>query len=106
MGGHNDRDLSAALEQDLPAPGFGLEVYLEQLPQAGFEIVDARDEMPAHLFSDVGAIVYHLNAIPWQLPGFSAARYRDALLRIHERIAAVGPFVAHAHRILLEARRP
>ena len=35
-----------------------------------------------------------------------AARLRGRLRELHERIEADGPFVAHATRLLVEARKP
>jgi hypothetical protein len=40
------------------------------------------------------------------VPGFTVAGYRDPLRRLHEKIRAEGPFVAHAQRVLIEARKP
>jgi hypothetical protein len=34
------------------------------------------------------------------------AGYRPQLLRLHEKIQSDGPFVAHAQRVLIEARKP
>jgi hypothetical protein len=42
----------------------------------------------------------------WTVPGFTVAGYRDRLRLLHEKIQSEGPFVAHAQRALIEARKP
>ncbi len=58
------------------------------------------------VFNDVGAVVYFLRKVLWTVPGFTVAGYRDQLRRLHRKIQAEGPFVAHAQRFLIEAGRP
>ncbi|MGH1564256.1 class I SAM-dependent methyltransferase [Mumia sp. DW29H23] len=72
---------------------------------AGLEVVDLRTERLRMEFGDVGAIVYFLRKVIWIVPGFTVDRYDAALRRLHARIAAEGPFVAHSTRTLVEARR-
>ena len=58
------------------------------------------------MFNDVGAVVYFLRKVLWTVPGFTVQAYQEPLRRMHERIQAEGPFVAHAQRFLIEARKP
>lgn len=74
--------------------------------QSGLEVVDLRTVRLRAELHDVGAIVYVLRLCVWWVPGFTVERHRDTLLRLHRRIAAEGPFVAHSSRFLIEARRP
>jgi SAM-dependent methyltransferase len=74
--------------------------------QCGLDVVDLRTVRLRAEFDDVGAIVYVLRKCVWWVPGFTVGRYRDTLRRLHERISRDGPFVAHATRFLIEARRP
>ena len=54
----------------------------------------------------MGAIVYYLKAVPWQIPDFSVEKYKDRLWRLHKSVALAGGFKAHAHRHLIVARKP
>jgi SAM-dependent methyltransferase len=76
------------------------------LEAAGLEVTDVREERPEVVFHDVGAIVYQLRAVPWQVRDFSTQRYDRELRRIHATIRATGAFRATAHRFLVAARRP
>jgi SAM-dependent methyltransferase len=73
---------------------------------AGLAVVDLREATLRAVFHDVGAVVYFLRKVIWTVPDFTPERYREPLRRLHERIQADGPFVAHARRFLIEARRP
>jgi SAM-dependent methyltransferase len=73
--------------------------------RAGLDVVDLRTATLRAEFHDVGAIVYLLRKCVWWVPGFSVERYLDTLHELHQRMTREGPFVAHASRFLLEARR-
>jgi SAM-dependent methyltransferase len=72
---------------------------------AGLVVVDLRQESLRMVFNDVGAVVYFLRKVLWTVPGFTVDGYRDRLLSLHEQIQREGPFVAHAKRFLIEARK-
>jgi hypothetical protein len=57
-------------------------------------------------FLDVGAVIYFLRKVVWTVPDFTVPRYRERLRELHRCIEADGPFVAHATRVLVEARKP
>ncbi|WP_344635725.1 class I SAM-dependent methyltransferase [Kitasatospora cystarginea] len=73
---------------------------------AGLEVLDLRFESLRTEFFDIGAVVYFLRKVIWMVPGFTVAEYRDRLAELHELIQREGPFVAHATRFLIEARKP
>ena len=67
---------------------------------------DLREERLRTVFNDVGAVVYFLRLVIWIVPGFTVEGFRDRLRELHENIQRHGPFVAHASRFLIEAKRP
>lgn len=73
---------------------------------AGMEIIDLRSERLRAEFFDVGAVIYFLRKVIWTVPDFSVDAHLDRLRQMHELIEAQGPFVAHATRVLVEARKP
>jgi len=77
-----------------------------QAGDAGLEVVDLREQALRVEFFDVAAVVYFLKKVLWTVPGFTVARYREPLRRMHEHIVANGEFVCHAQRFLIEARKP
>ncbi|WP_433306457.1 class I SAM-dependent methyltransferase [Actinoplanes sp. CA-030573] len=75
------------------------------LSAAGLTVSDVREEWPSFVFHDIGALVYQLRAVPWQVPGFTPAKYDAGLRRIDRRIRESGEFRVRSHRFLIEARR-
>lgn len=73
---------------------------------AGLVVTDLRDQALRTVFNDVGAVVYFLRKVLWTVPGFTVEAYHEQLRRMHDQIQAEGPFVAHAKRFLIEARKP
>jgi SAM-dependent methyltransferase len=78
----------------------------EEARAAGLQIVDLRMERLRAEFFDVGAMIYFLRKVVWTVPDFTVERYHERLRELHQRIEADGPFVAHATRVLVEARKP
>ncbi|MGD7708271.1 class I SAM-dependent methyltransferase [Microlunatus sp. Y2014] len=72
---------------------------------AGLTIVDVRTARLRMAIFDIGAVVHLLRKVIWWVPDFSVERYRDRLRDLHEQIEADGPFIAHASRHLIEARK-
>jgi SAM-dependent methyltransferase len=77
-----------------------------QAQAAGLEVVQMRMERLRAEFFDVGAVIYFLRKVIWTVPDFSVERYDEQLRAMHERIETDGAFVAHATRLLVEARKP
>jgi len=74
--------------------------------RAGLVTIEVRQASLRTAFGDVGAVAHFLRKVPWIVPGFTVDRYRRRLGALHEQICADGPFVAHAERFLIEARKP
>jgi len=73
---------------------------------AGLQVVDLRVERPVTEFYDIGAVVYFLRLVVWIVPGFTVAKYRQQLGRLHEQIEREGVFRTTASRFLIEAVKP
>jgi SAM-dependent methyltransferase len=73
---------------------------------AGLVVADLQEQALRVVFYDVAAVVHFLRKVPWTVPGFTVDGYRAQLARMHEHIRVRGPFVSHAQRFLIEARKP
>ncbi len=108
VGLHNLADLNQAL--GAPNGNYAekatLDATCEALVAAGLEIVDGQEEMLEHAHYDIGAFVYFLKAVPWQVPDFDVDRYDAKLRELDAAIRVDGRVVFHDHRYLVEARRP
>ncbi|MFE9959916.1 class I SAM-dependent methyltransferase [Micromonospora sp. NPDC005299] len=107
IGAGTVRELSEAVLGPLPPPASRHpEQAVAAAEAAGLTVVDLRTATLRTVFHDIGAVVWFLRKVVWTVPGFTVDRYRTELRRLHERIRAEGPFVTHAQRFLIEARRP
>lgn len=106
VGSDDLAELNAELGAPPPYPKrWTADVAVAALRDAGLEVTDVREEHPPLVFHDVGAIVYQLRAVPWQVHGFTPQRYDRALRRLDAMIRADGQFTARAHRFLVQAHR-
>lgn len=108
VGGNNQFRLNELLQENPLHPyAFWTLAYAQsELEAAGFKILRAKEEFPETCFYDVGAVVYYLKAIPWQIEGFEPGRFLARLALIDEIIRREGRLVTHQHNFLIEARKP
>jgi SAM-dependent methyltransferase len=74
-----------------------------ELEAAGFHVKEQRAESAKSRFFDVGAIVYYLKAIPWEILGFSTGRYNQELRELHKMIRSKGFFEVGTTRFFVIA---
>ena len=107
VGAGSNRELTDFMMGPQPVrPGSSARWAAGQAERVGLTVVDLREEALRTVFNDIAAVVYFLRKVLWTVPGFTVEGYRDRLRLLHEKIQAEGPFVAHAQRFLIEARKP
>jgi SAM-dependent methyltransferase len=99
-------DLLAAFDAQPEWPHVTPSHYVPQLGAAGLIIVRVEDWSGELAFTDVGAIVYYLKAIPWLVPGFTVETHLAYLLGLQDRLERGAGLVFEAKQYLIEARRP
>ena len=107
VGGLDNLELNQVLEDRLSFPftSWCLPRALSGLYEAGFQILRSYQATLRYTFLDIGAVVYYLKAIPWQVEGFSPETHHDGLALIHNIIERRGQFVCTAHRFLIVAKK-
>lgn len=68
-------------------------------------VLDAREEHPAFGFDDIAAVIFQLQKVAWQIPGFTPAAFDAALRALHRRIHDMGTLTIHSHRFLIIATK-
>jgi len=82
------------------------EHYRSALAAAGITILDTRAWEGRMAFTDVGAIVYYLKAVPWLVPDFSVEKHLAPLHDLQDRLDAGTPLSFFAGYYLIEAKKP
>src|SRR6266542_1981483 len=98
-------DLLAAFDATPQWPNATPQKYVPQLEAAGLSIVDVQDWEGRFWFTDVGAIVYYLKAVPWLVPGFSVATHLHYLLNLQERLDRGEALAFAAKKYVIEAQK-
>ncbi len=99
-------DLMAVFGAEPQWPDETLANCVTWFKEAGLTILTDEDWSGKFTFTDVGAIVYYLKAIPWIVPGFSVATHLDGLLALQARLEKEGELSFAAKKFLIEARKP
>ena len=105
VGGLNGAQINEALECPINEAyaEWNLKVALEELKDNHFKILYQKEDFPIERFYDIGALVYYLKAIPWQVPDFSIDDNLDKLYHIHHIIKEKGYFDVKKHRSIIKA---
>lgn len=112
VGDLNTDELNQLLQKKIhgtvthPNPSWNLVRVTAELKNAGFRMVEELNETYPSFFYDVGAVVYFLRHIPWEIPDFDTNRYRGPLLELHQKITQEGKLQVTTSRFYVEARKP
>ena len=82
---------------------WNLEYTSKQLVQ--FEILDGKETLIKEYFKDIGAVVFYLRIISWQIPNFKINENINKFKELHSIIQKDGQFTTHGHRFLIIARK-
>ncbi len=96
----------ALTNQSAEKSDWGLSKVVGQLDSAGFTIVERYEDVQWIRYYDIGAIAYHLKAIPWIIEGFTIKGYRERLSKIHNQIQKIGFFEDGYSIFLVIAQKP
>lgn len=99
-------DLIAAFDTTPQWPDATPQKYVPWLQKTGFNVLDVKDWSGRLVFTDVGAVVYYLKAVPWHVPGFSVASHTDHLLALQRTLETQGKLTYEAGNYMIEAQKP
>jgi SAM-dependent methyltransferase len=107
VGGENNFKLNELLQEkpEFMYSHWTLDFAVKQLTEAGFQILEQKSEYPETTVTDIGALIFHLKIIQWQITDFSVEKYHDKLVEIHNMIQKTGGLKIKSHRILIVAKK-
>ena len=104
VGGLNNREINELLgTPKYEHYNWNLETAVTKLNEAGFKITEQKEDIVKTRFYDIGAIVFYLKAVPWQVPDFTVEKYFERLKQIHNMIQKEGYIDFTCHRFLVIA---
>lgn len=98
-------DLLCLFRSDPPFPEVKLDRFVTDAERAGLVVERAEQWWGKSEFSDVGAIVYLLKALSWEVPDFTVAGYEPVLRELQSRLERDGVLRFRVGRFLLAARK-
>lgn len=106
VGGKDNHKLNHLLGAPVPTDylHWDLTFATNQLKEAGFSILEQKEEEAFTRFYDVGAIIYYLKAIEWQIHDFTIERYADQLVSLHYDLQNAGYVDIPTHRFIIVAQ--
>lgn len=107
VGGGNNFKINELL-QEIPEFKYSywtLDLAVKQLTEARFQVLEQKDEYPETTVLDIGALVFHLKIISWQVADFSVEKYYDKLVQIHNKMQEDGGLRIRSHRFLIVAKK-
>lgn len=106
VGGLNDKEINEILgAKKFEFMDWNLEKAVAQLETVDLKVLEQKEDLTKTRFYDVGAIVYYLKAVPWQVPDFTIERYFDKLVEIHNIIEKLGYVDFTCHRFFIVASK-
>ncbi|MCM3746128.1 class I SAM-dependent methyltransferase [Paenibacillus pasadenensis] len=106
-GGRNDEDFNHWLGAPMPPYyNWSLESAQKGLSEAGLELLWGDEAFVHTRFHDLGAMIFYLSIVEWQIENFSVNTYKPQLSELHRRFAAEGWLDVTCHRFVLAARKP
>jgi len=107
VGSRNDLAFNDALgvAPASPPDAHTLHSTVAALEDAGLVIDQAQEDYPVTRYFDVGAVVFQLRSVPWQVPGFEVRTSEDRLRRLDAHIRRTGSFDVKNHRFLVRAHK-
>lgn len=82
---------------------WNLKTAMDEIEEHGFTVIFSKEEFPIQRFYDIGALVYYLKAIPWQVQGFTIENHEENLYKIYNMIQSTGFFEVKQHRFVIKA---
>jgi SAM-dependent methyltransferase len=102
VGDLNGIDINTAFETKImDNVEWCLIINIEMVKDSGMKIVEYGEHIGKMKFDDIGAVVYYLKCIPWQVKGFSVDTYYKKLEIMNEIIEKEGTIKFILHRFYM-----
>jgi SAM-dependent methyltransferase len=105
VGDQNEIEINIWLDSKMDDSEWNLEKASKDLLTSNFTILDSKEIITKTRFYDIGAVLFYLKAIPWQIPDFSIEKYYSRIVDLHNKIESTGFFDSTCHRFIIIAKK-
>ncbi|HOI25763.1 MAG TPA: methyltransferase domain-containing protein [Caldisericia bacterium] len=105
VGDQNAKELNLWFNSKIDNNQWDLKKASKDLLKSNFSLVGEKEIKTKTRFYDVGAILYFLKAISWQIPDFTLEKYLINIKKLHNQIESNGYFDVTCHRFLIIAKK-
>lgn len=106
IGSDNLAELNRLLGARIPsAEEWNIDIATKELENSKFRIIQKGSTHITSWFSDIGAVVCCLRALPWQIPDFTVAKYLSELRALDKSIRGERGLKVKASRFFAEATK-
>jgi len=105
VGDGNMAEIHRLFRSPLREARWDIRVAKEELEDVGMRVRAGDAWSGTTRFLDVGALVYLLRAVPWEVPSFSSSKFEGELRQVHLQIMERGAFEVTATRFYIVASR-
>lgn len=108
VGTNDGLEINQALQGPPPEdydPSWTLNTFTTTLEKANFKILRREEAKCLTRVYDIGALIYYLKAIPWQIPDFSVSKYLHELKNLHNQIESTGYFDFTSERQIVVCKK-
>ncbi|MCY3414649.1 MAG: class I SAM-dependent methyltransferase [Candidatus Heimdallarchaeota archaeon] len=108
VGDQDNLYLNELLDDHTPETWYedwNLETACGRLEKEKFLIIEKKNQYPYSRFYDIGAIIFYINAIPWQFKPFDFDSLSVKLSKIHDIIQELGYLQTKSHRFFIMAQK-
>jgi SAM-dependent methyltransferase len=105
VGPGNNAEIHKLFRTPARKPRWDVVVAQAELEKEGLDVEEHGAWSGVSRFLDVGALVYFLKAIPWEVPFFTPEKFEPELRQVHQRISDRGSFEVTTSRFHVVAAR-
>ncbi|MDD4029261.1 MAG: methyltransferase domain-containing protein [Caldisericia bacterium] len=105
VGDQNAIELNRWFQKKNDGHSWNLNQASSDLKDCCFTLIDTKEAITETRFFDIGAVLFYLKVISWQIPDFNVQENYSRIVELHNKIETEGFFDCSCHRFLIIAQK-
>jgi len=105
VGDQNAIELNQWFQKKNDGHSWNLNRASSHLKECGFTLIDTKETITKTRFFDIGAVLFYLKTISWQISDFNIQEVYPKIVKLHNKIETEGFFDCSCHRFLIIAQK-